>query len=151
MTKKERACHFQGTKREDIQKQKCDKILCIWWHDKKEVHLLTTVHKGEMGVAGKTSWRTNQEIMKPDVVNDYNKNMRLDKADMQITSVDCLSKTRKWTRKLVFHLTDACLLNSYMYVVKKGERSLVHMFSKTVMTQLLERYGEPRSTESCPV
>lgn len=90
--------------------------------------------------------------MKPDVVNDYNKNMRLvDKADMQITSVDCLRKTSKWPRKIVFHLIDVCLLNSYnMYMVKTWERSLLPKFSKTVVTQLLERFGEPRSIESRP-
>ena len=128
--------NFQATKRGDIQKHKCDEILVIRWHDKREVHLLSTVHSGKMEYSGKTSWKTKEKIMKPDVVNDYNENMRLiDKSDMQITSVDCLRKTRKWTRKVVFHLIDACLLNAYnTYMVKIGERTLLRLFNKKVAT-----------------
>lgn len=85
-------------------------------------------------------------------MNDYNENTRLiDKSDMQITSVDCLRKTKNWTRKLAFHLTDMCMLNAYnMYTVKTGEKSSLRAFSKLVVTQLLERFGKPRSIESRP-
>lgn len=82
--------------------------------------------------------------MKPDVVNDYNENMRLiDNSDIQITSVHCLRKTKNWTRKIVFHLTNICLL-------KTGERSSLHLFNKKTITQLLERFGKLRSFESHP-
>ncbi|XP_050710367.1 piggyBac transposable element-derived protein 4-like [Eriocheir sinensis] len=40
--------HFHPSKRGDVQKHKCDGILVIRWHDKKEVHLLSTIHRGEI-------------------------------------------------------------------------------------------------------
>ncbi len=44
-----------------------------------------------MEETGKKDRSTGEAILKPDVVNDYNINMRLvDKNDMQITGVDCM-------------------------------------------------------------
>lgn len=90
--------------------------------------------------------------MKPDIVNDYNINMRLvATSDMQITEVDFLRKTKKWTRKVVFHLTDIYILNAYnMYMAKTRGRSSLPDFNVAVLTQLLSRFGEPRSIQSRP-
>lgn len=46
---------------------------------------------------------TKERIVKPDVVNDYNINVRLiDKSDMQISSVDCLESQRSGVGKSSF-------------------------------------------------
>ena len=91
-------------------------MLAIKWKDKRDVHLLTTFHKGELQDTGKTDHKTNDPVIKPDVVTDYTVNMRLiDKADMQIGNVECLRKSVKWYKKLFFHLIDISVLNAYNF------------------------------------
>lgn len=58
--------------------------------------MLTTHHKANMQYSGKIDHRTQEVILKPDVVLDYMKNMRLvDKADAQIGTVVCVRRTVK--------------------------------------------------------
>ena len=52
-------------------------ILVVCWHNTKAVHMLTTVHEGKMQCTNKTNRLTGEVIKKPDVVKDYNINMRL--------------------------------------------------------------------------
>ena len=130
---------FQAiNRRGTIQKQESNGILVLQWTDKRQVLLLSTIHRGEMKETGKKDRRPGENILKPDVVNDYNINMRMiDKNDMQITSVDCLRKSKKWTRKVFFHLLDICLLNAYnMYVEGTGDKSSLRIFNKKVAVQL---------------
>lgn len=94
--------------------------------------MLSTVHKDEMVDSGKKNFRTGEAILKPDlVVVDYTKNMRLvDKADMMISSVECVRKTVRWYHKLFFHLLDVTLLNSYIIILKhsgKNQHLYVHL------------------------
>ena len=94
--------------------QVSDKLLAVKWYDKREVHMLATEHTREMMDSGKVNHVTNEPIMKPDCVIDYNTNMRLiDKADMQISAIECVRRTVKWYKKLFFHLMDMSMLNAY--------------------------------------
>ena len=71
--------------------------------------MVTTKHKGQIINSGKVDHSTKELIMKPDCVVDYNKNMRLfDKADMQISSVECVRKTAKWYKKTFFPSLRRC-------------------------------------------
>ena len=125
-----------------LQKQEANGILVLKWTDKREILLLSTIHRGEMEETRKIDRKTGERIVKSDVVNDYNINMRLiDKSDMQISSVDCLKKSKKWSRKIFFHLLDICFLNAYnMYVEGTGDKSSLRNFNKRVAVQLLQRY-----------
>jgi hypothetical protein len=38
----------------------------------------------------------------------------IDKADMQISLIQCLRKSDKWYRKLFFHMLDLSVFNSYL-------------------------------------
>lgn len=134
---------FQATNtRGAVQKHESNGILVLQWTDKRQVLLLSTIHRGEMKATTKKD-RTGENILKPDVVSDYNINMRMiDKNDMMITSVNCLRKSRKWSRKVFFHLLDICLLNAYnMYVEGTGNQSSLRTFNKKVALQLLQRFG----------
>ena len=89
-------------------------LYCMMYRDKRDFCMLSTIHKGEMTITRKVDHRTHEQIMKPDIIVDYNKNMRLvDKSDMQIGTVACLRKSVKWYHKLFFHLIDMSLLNAY--------------------------------------
>lgn len=98
--------------------------------------------------SGKVDHRTQQPIMKPDVVVDYTKNMRLvDKTDMMIASVECIRKSVKWYKKLYYHMLDVAMLNAYnMYVVHKNVKTSLRIFSKQVIQGLLDKHGHLVST-----
>ena len=62
---------------------------------------LPLLHTGNLIELGKIDFRTKQPKLKPDCIVDYNKNMKLvDKADMQISSMECMRKSMKWYEKL---------------------------------------------------
>lgn len=89
----------QDSRRGDCHLQKNEKLLAISCHNKREVTMLSTLHTGEMVDSGKIDYRTGEPILKPDMVVDYTKNMRLvDKADMMISFVECVRKTMRWYR-----------------------------------------------------
>lgn len=130
----------------DCHLQKHENILAVQWHDKRDVTMLSTLHKGEMVDSGKTDIRTGERILKPDLVVDYKKNTRLiDKADMMISFVECTWRTMRWYQKLFVHLLDVTLLNSYIIMLVHSGRwpTSLRQFPYSVAYQLLEKYGQP--------
>lgn len=89
--------------------------LAVKWHDKRDVHFLTTVHPAGMAATGKVDHSTGQTKMKPICVLEYNKKMgAVDKADMISGFHECARKTTKWYKKVFFHLLDTAVLNSHI-------------------------------------
>ena len=134
-----------------IQREKSGKVLAIKWNDKRAVHLLTTVHKGAIVETDKVHHRTKKRILKPDLVVDYTKNMRLvDKGDSQLSTTECLRKSSKWYIKFFMHLIDRTMLNAYnLWLVKVDmeptKKLKLRDFVYNVSYQLLEEFGEPTS------
>lgn len=117
------------------------------WRDKRDVHLLTTVHGDCMVDSGKNHHITKEVIMKPATVLDYNINMRLvDKSDMVIETGECLRRCLKWYKKLFFHLVDISLYNAYnMYLTNNAVPPPGYsQFVKCVISQLLDEHGTVR-------
>ena len=57
--------------------------MMMQWHDKREIIILSTVHTGQMMDTGRTQHGTEDPLLKPDLVPDYNDSMLLvDRADM---------------------------------------------------------------------
>ena len=55
----------------------------VKWHDKRDVHVLSTVHTANMSATRKVDHLTGERKIKPDCVLDYNLKMgAVDKADM---------------------------------------------------------------------
>ena len=127
----------------DVQLKKNDTMVAMQWHDKRDVTMISTLHKGNMVDSGKKDYKTNEPIMKPDMVLDYTLNMRqVDQSDSQIGDVECLRKSLKWYKKLFFHLLDICMFNAYnLYLVNTGEHVLLKDFCHDVVYQILEKYG----------
>ena len=130
-----------------IRKQSdCGKILSLNWQDKKPVKMITTVNCGEMLDSGKVIFSTQEKIMKPDVVLDYNQNMRLvDKCDCQLSGVECIRKCSKWYHKFFYHILDVNNLNAYnFYLTKKGKNDKYKFrdFIYNLVKQILEKYGK---------
>ncbi|KAK4309138.1 hypothetical protein Pmani_000613 [Petrolisthes manimaculis] len=132
-------------KRGDQIVQHSNNIMCIKWCDKRVVHMLSSVHKGDMCDSNSRD-RQRQVVRKPLAVLEYNKKMRLvDKSDMLLSSVECLRKSIKWYVKFFFHMLDMSVLNSYyLFQVKTGSTKPLLDFSKTVVHQMIEKYYHGR-------
>ncbi|KAI2644801.1 PiggyBac transposable element-derived protein 4 [Labeo rohita] len=122
--------------------------LAVKWHDKRDVHVLTTVHPTGMAATGKTDHITGQPKMKPVCVLEYNKKMgAVDKADMMTGFLECTRKSTKWYKKVFFHLLDTVVLNSQIvYWQLTGKEITSMQFRINLMRGLLEEY----STSRCP-
>ena len=128
----------QGT----MQKKKAGKLLAISYTDKRQVLLLSTVHKGDMIDTNKKNRLTGEVIRKPDAICDYNKHMRLvDKADMMSSYIDCTRKSRKWPSRLFQHILRLCMVNAFILFkqVNVGYKKSLREFTMTVVTQTLSR------------
>lgn len=81
------------------------------WSDKQEVMILSTIHEPQM----KYTERHNSRVQEPASILDDNLNGHaIDKVDIQISFVACLTKTVKWYRKLFFHMLDLSIFNPYL-------------------------------------
>ena len=131
-------------KGEVIHKQ-ANNILSLKWKDKREVHLLTSVHEPKKEISENTDYSTGAFISKPQSVIDYNLNMRLvDKSDSMMSTVGCKRKTMKWYKKLLHHLVDCVILNAHiLYQVSTGKKPTLYDFTTEVVRPLLEQYSDP--------
>ncbi|KAL1276403.1 hypothetical protein QQF64_036026 [Cirrhinus molitorella] len=122
--------------------------LAVKWHDRRDVHVLTTIHPTGMAATGKLSHITGQPKMKPVCVLEYNKKMgAVDKADMMTGFLECARKSTKWYKKVFFHLLDTVVLNSQRVCRQLTGKEITSMqFRMNLMRGLLEEY----STSRCP-
>jgi len=77
-------------------------IIACKWKDKRDVHMLSTVHTPKMVSINKCDHSGNK-IKKPQCILEYNVNMGLvNKFDMQIAFNNSARKTIKWYKKFFF-------------------------------------------------
>ena len=89
------------------------KLLAVKFHDKRDLHMLSTIHEATIAVLSKSKRdRNNSEyVAKPACVVDYVSKMRGVHLSGQINQYDsCIRKTSKWYKKLFFHLFLTCAL-----------------------------------------
>lgn len=117
--------------------------MAIKWQDKREVHMLTSIHKDGLGSTKKVDHRTGDIIKKPLAIIDYNAYMgAVDKSDMQISFVECVRKSIKWYKKFFFHLLDMTVFNScIMYELKTGKKHNLNDYRKQLIREIIEKYG----------
>lgn len=76
---------FAKTKPGDLEHLHRGTLLAVKWHDKREVHMLTTINRSDLGQTKKKDHRTGTIIENPLAIIDYNANMGgVDKSDMQM-------------------------------------------------------------------
>lgn len=128
----------------------CEEMLAMKWHDKRDVHMLTTVNSAEMSPSGKIDHTTGNEKIKPQCVLDYIKKMGgVDKVDMMDSFVGCTRKTLKWYKKLFFHFVDLAVHNAFIVYKVKNDSSLTYQkFRKNLVRQLVEEHHTPRKPSS---
>ncbi|XP_071052962.1 piggyBac transposable element-derived protein 4-like [Onthophagus taurus] len=117
--------------------------LAIKWCDKREVHMLTTIHEISMTETEKIDKITKQKVQKPTAVLEYNENMgAVDKSDMMLSSIKCTRKAIKWYKKIFFHLVDICIYNPYiLYNIQKKKRTTLADFQLELIEQIFEKHN----------
>ncbi|CAF1349211.1 unnamed protein product [Didymodactylos carnosus] len=120
-----------------------DNLLYLRWYDKREINMLTTIHNDDMIRTEKINHITNEPVVKPRCIVDYNSNMgAVDNTDMQVSFSECVRKTIKWNKKLFFHIMDMTLLNAYiMYKEKTGKRLKFLDYRLEVVREIVHKFG----------
>nr|CAI5821951.1 unnamed protein product [Callosobruchus analis] len=131
--------------KEEVQSTSTENLLAIKWHDKKFVHMLTSVARPNLTDTGKVNSKTGNRVLKPQCVLEYNLKMgAVDKTDMQNSFVDCARKSLKWYKKLFFHLMDLSLYNAFvLFQVVTGNKPSFSESRLAVVIQLFDKYPVP--------
>ena len=120
--------------------------------DKREVNMLSTVHKPVVMKTKSIDYTDNRKrvIWKPECVIDYNLNMRLvDQSDAMISSIECARPTMKWYKKLFFHLVDLTTLNAHiLHHEVKGTKESLPEFAKEMCREILAEHAAERTNQS---
>jgi hypothetical protein len=122
-----------------------DNILALKWHDKRDIHMLSTIHR--------PFWKNvrghrDRVVAKPVMVLEYVSYMGgVDLSDQLVQYYSCLRKTVKWWRKLFFHLLELVGVNAYTMYVKygTGPRMSHYDFMRSLVARLVEE-----SVSNCP-
>ena len=97
-------------------------ILAIKFHDKRDVHMISTFHEATMAVLNKKVYGTDLNVTKPQPVVDYIKHMGGVDLSVQFNQYNTvMRKSQKWWKKLFFHLLNVCIVNAYCMYLKFSE------------------------------
>jgi len=126
-------------KRGETDFRTCPPITIMVWHDKRDVHMITTAHDASMAVVpGKTDRSSGQPVQKPKCVIEYNQHMgAVDKSDQMVLLNSTVRKTLKWTKKLFFHLLDLAAANAYILCTKNTGPKKHFKFAKELCADLI--------------
>ena len=90
-------------------------MLVVRYQDKKEIFLLSTMHKADIVNVRK---RSHGDVQKPKVIQDYNQKMgEVDKNDAMIGNYSSIRKTYKWYIKIFFHFLEEALFNAFVVYI----------------------------------
>ncbi|XP_040072194.1 piggyBac transposable element-derived protein 4-like [Ixodes scapularis] len=133
-------------RRGEVESFHTDTLLALKWFDKREVHLLTSMHEAHLEDTGKVDRRTGTPQKKPACVLEYNQKMGLvDKVDMQLSFTESIRKTLKWYKKFFFHLLDMSLLNAFLLHRERSASKITFAeFRRRVVYQLVEEHHTER-------
>jgi len=85
-------------------------LLGLRYRDKRDVYFLSTMHRPKLVATPKKN-KDGDNVMKEQVVNDYNQNMgNVDKNDATTSQHTIVRKCQKWTSKVAW-LKRQCLMH----------------------------------------
>lgn len=103
-------------KRGEFVNRRKGKLLATRWKDKRDVFMLSTIHKAVM-VDTEQEARGDHQTIKPASVIDYNKyKAGVDSHDQMASYYPLNRKTLKWWKKMFFHLFNMGIINSLKYM-----------------------------------
>ena len=117
---------MRGRKRGDNMWRMKSSIVAQVWVDSKPVHLLTTIHAPEYDASvpaadrtvkrkGKRGERDGIDVPSPPCISDYNSFMGgIDFADRIVKYYNYARRSRRWNRRVIFHLLELSIHNAYV-------------------------------------
>lgn len=96
-------------------------IMAIQWQDRKPVTMLSTCHgAADITDTGKRRHKGNEPVLKPRVVQEYNKGMGgVDRQDQQLACFPIMRRYAKGYKKIFFYVLDMAIYNAYVLQAKK--------------------------------
>jgi hypothetical protein len=158
-------CKLTPEMKEDIKNLKSENalfytheelLLCIWkTHKGKVVSIASTIHDNTMANIQRFCTIQNKTIdaKRPEVLEDYNNNMRgVDFFDQQMRYYSFLHGSKKWYKKIAFYFLGVAVLNSYVIYEIATIRGPVLDRKKYIMDVIdsLLRFGSPSSLPKVP-
>ena len=88
-------------------------LLALKWMDKREVYILSGLHKATNVISKKTNYK-GQKVTKPQPVFLYNRYMSgVDLTDQFLQYYSFLHKSVKWSKKFFVHCLNMVILNAH--------------------------------------
>ena len=116
-------------------------LLCLKWQEKKDVLMLSTIHEAIFVETGKVD-RVGNKIEKPEAVYYYCSRMGgVDLSDQLLNYFTFLRKSTKWSRKLLIHLFNLVILNTYILNKHYGSKKLTQDEFRDWMVKYLLHEG----------
>ncbi|GFO46681.1 PiggyBac transposable element-derived protein 4 [Plakobranchus ocellatus] len=115
-------------------------LMCMKYHDKKEVYLLSTAHSPRNINTGKINRHTQEPIVKPEVVAAYNNYMKgVDQFDQNLMYYNFNKKTVKWWKRAATHLFHMMKVQAYIiYRENEHQPSSQLDFTLDIIDEILE-------------
>lgn len=116
-------------------------IMALTWQDKKPVNMLSTCHKSaNVTDTGKKKRHNDLPVLKPQVVQDYNRGMGgVDREDQQLASFPIMRRYAKGYKKIFFYIMDIAVYNSYILSAKiTGRRASYTDWKVDLAEQMIE-------------
>ena len=118
-----------------------DELMALKFKDKKDVHMLSTIHDHSM-VHRPDRRHRNQRQTTPACIFDYNKYMGgVDRTDQLMQPYEIPRKSMKWYKKVALHFIQLAVMNSYIVYQKDGGRMPLLAFEHDVIVSLLFGHG----------
>ncbi|XP_068081806.1 piggyBac transposable element-derived protein 4-like [Anabrus simplex] len=134
--------HFAATnlKKGELTFASANGILATKWVDKKNVHLLSTVH--QRPDFAETKSKRGKLVLKPNMVVDYNSGMGgVDSHDQRLASYPLMRRYAKGYKKIYFYVFDMAMQNASVvhHMLNPGKRRpSFSSFRVDVAEQILE-------------
>lgn len=123
------------TKGEIIWRRNGD-IYVTKWKDKRDVLTISTAHHPSLI---ETKNRFGETKIKPSDVVDYNKNMSgVDRLDQMTSYYSSPRKTIRWYKKVLFHLIDMAVWNSYFLYRRHHPKVTFLQFRESLIFTLIQ-------------
>lgn len=106
----------QKLKKDEYVWRRNGQVYVSCWRDKRDVNMITTKHHPRLILSRN---RHNHFRNKPVEVDEYNRYMSgIDRSDQMMSYYSCPRRTVRWYKKVIFHVLDMMLWNSF-HIYKK--------------------------------
>ena len=145
-----------GTYRYAVCK-KNNHLIGIWWRDRKDVFVLTTMHNESASNVMKRpkGEQEKKETPCPTAIIDYNNYMGgVDLADQMLSYYSMTSRRMlKWWKKVFWRMVDLCIVNSWIIFRTNTPDSDIksqRLFRLKLVQELVQPLIDIQSSQNCP-